>query len=218
VFRYLISGFVTAALLVGVAAGYPSTGQYKLNLNEGQYTGMCNHKHRSVGDIIYYDALDRPAWSSLTFTEKLMVAGEAPNPRPKGTLSPYYAYVRDAAVAYYREFGVLPTALDLQTLVKIPHFSKRSPEMKRANMEELRNPLTGRWPRLDAKEHSPGDFYMKVLTKEEMSKIKQDPEITKLWTSGKTHEGEPVNATIVVYLRMYGHKGPLYANDFTVQY
>jgi hypothetical protein len=137
-------------------------------------------------------------------------------------LRPYYEYVFEMAAKYYEETGTIPAVLDPDTIKKLPHVAKMSPALQQQlDLEKLRNPLTGNWPRLDARTLSPGDFYIRALSADEMRYLaKFDSDDAKMWFQGTMPDGNG-NLTqqgklgCALYVRMYGLQGPLMATLMT---
>lgn len=213
----VLAGMLLAVTFSSQAQAYPTEG-YELWGNEAQYESPALTAKESSGDFLYYDVQDKPTYDSLTYVEQLMLGGARPDPQRQVFLDAYYLYVVRAAAAYYIYHGELPASLDLMTLNKLPAFGGTQTEHKRKQMELLRNPLTGKWPRLDAKEHSPGDFYVQVISRPVLDQQSEShPRLAPYWRGEAAMEnGKPAKKQVTLYLRMYGVNGPLYANNFTM--
>lgn len=175
----------------------------------------------SVGDLTFIGRDDKPAWSALTQMEQYMLGGVEGRPRTGKVMLPWHMEVYAVAARYWAEYGRLPDVLDESEIRRVPGFA----EAQGVQIEELRNPLTGAWPRLNAVVPSPGDFYMRPLTDAEMQHFAElCPSYRRHWFEGKAFDADHYSAgvpweqcwtrdrelaTRPFYVRMYGSNGPI---------
>ena len=79
-------------------------------------------------------------------------------------------------------------------------------------LERMKSPISGQYPRLDAREFSPGDFYIRPLTEDEKRHFASlSTEFEELWYEGLLRN--PVSGEVravdligntVLYVRVYG--------------
>lgn len=192
---------------------HPATGHEHGQL-ERIYAGGNSNRSAAwdFGNIIMTDIKPEP--ETLSPLELYMVAGVNSSSLPGGLpLRSYWMEVWTVASRYYESFGSMPAVLDEKHLRRLPDLNQLDAEM----LSVYRNPLTGEWPRLDAQQHSSGDFYIKPLSLPEMRYYAiLQPTWNAQWFDGQL-TGAPsdlgVNAALdgkVYYVKMYGLKGVLY--------
>jgi hypothetical protein len=99
--------------------------------------------------------------------------------------------VYSLAYAYDGNKGHLPSTLDLQACNEVYAGS-----MSADGISLKRNVITGAYTRLDAKEFSPGDMYIKRLTSEEFSRLVGSSDTRPRAATGPAY-----------YVRVYGDSG-----------
>lgn len=168
----------------------------------------------SIGDITFPE--DYPALSSLTEEEKYIVAGsESSAWRSDAGLADWAGQVYSIVSRYYDQYGIVPDELT-------PNVIRSISGMDRFNEEglcEFLNPLTDEWPKLSAATPSPGDVYIRPLTREEMDFYSsQVPMYRDIWFKGRQYDpecGDYIDASLVgkvFYMRVYGWNGVIFAN------
>jgi hypothetical protein len=143
-----------------------------------------------------------PAQDSLTRIEKYMVSGGHTD--TKG-FPAWESTIYRTAGFYYMKFGKLP---DVVTPEVYRAAYGLGPDETSDELSVLANPLTGEWARLNQTLHSPGDFYMKVLSQAEKEYIVQfRPGFRGDWLENQVN-GKPIDVIIPpIYYRMYGVSG-----------
>jgi hypothetical protein len=113
------------------------------------------------------------------------------------------------ASAYFQKHGELPSALTEAVIADV--FGSREPSNPAFLF--LRSPVSGRYPRLDAKEFSPGDIYMRPLNEAEIQHFcRHENLLNDVAGRGRVlgESGEEFAARLlgrVFYFRMYGFDG-----------
>lgn len=175
----------------------------------------------SLGDLSFIGREDKPEWDQLSPMEQYMLGGINNRPGSGKSLLPWHINLYAMVSHFYEEFGYVPEVLTDVEVHQTPGFE----EAEGVLLDQLRNPLTGEWPRLNAANPSPGDVYMRPLTDEEMryfaqvdssygkhwfenlafdsNKFAAGVPMDQCWTSQERLEGRPF------YLRMYGRNGTI---------
>lgn len=202
-------------LLWGISLAHPSDG---LSPNEPRaYLGGFPSSF-SWGAFQFIDADNKPLLNGLSNTERYMLAGATGNGED---LAAWYLSVFLAVNRYYVQFGSIPEVLTDSEIRRIAGMEEASDEQ----LEELRNPLTGQWPRIKSTSPSPGDLYMQPLVTNEMHHFAElVPQWQKEWFEGRTFETQRLldtqnpddsytqNCTLFgapFYIRLYGTNGIL---------
>jgi hypothetical protein len=191
-------------LIIGLVApahaGHPAEGH--------EIEGQWNDAYRfppaelSRGDMTFMPLDEYPDFENLTQLEKYMVFGvKSSDLRSDAGLPPYLTTIFTWVTKFYDAHGYIPEQLDLDTVRMIPGKINTPEEW----LEVEKNPLTGEWPRLLEKELSPGNFYFKVLSAEDIDYFAENGYTFIKYPSN----GEAVMQTPVFYVRMYGHEGVL---------
>lgn len=214
-----ISLFIALVVMpASVLAAHPAAGGAPEDIS-GWYTS-CTGPDENYGEITFVAGQDKPALDSLTDMERYLVGG-IHRSRKGGSMLPWYQHVYFAACAYYKLTGQWPRVLSIDELKQLPELKRRPA----AELEIYRNPLTGNWPRLDAKELSPGDMYLKPLTPEEMRHFAdENAGFQRVWFDGvgtdwdamqrgeSFAQSQTKRVTLmgpVCYVRVYGLNGVL---------
>lgn len=199
VFNCLILGAVL--MLVGTAyAKHPAEGHPVVDFS---WTENCSFPDAelSINDLTFMPEEQCPDFEALTQLEQYMLFGvQSSDLNPDNELPPYKTTIIGWVAKYYNTYGVVPEQLTPEVIRSIP--GKEG--MKDEWLEVERNPLTGDWPLLKAAGHSPGNFYIRVLTEEEIDYFVEH---------GYGYLRNPPNgenrSTPVFYVRMYGYNGVL---------
>lgn len=162
----------------------------------------------NYGDIQLALPLQPP--DSLTDLEWYIVNGAETCPYSEYGMSAWYYNIAEYVHQYYTRHGVIPEQFGTEILAMCPglhHVDSRAGDI-------YRNPFTGEWPRLDAREHSPGDVFVKILNEdEELHYAVLKP---SLYAYCYTHAyNDPVHGHTylkpvhkgVLYIRVYGRSG-----------
>lgn len=159
----------------------------------------------STGDLVF--AGEFPAFESLTPTEQKLLYGAVD---AQGRMKVFWRNdVLLFAIRYCAMFGRLPDQITPEV-----YWETLPPEdygkFDRA-LEVLASPITGRYPRLDARDFSPGDLYMKMLDENEMRYIAdREPGSRQAWIEKRIH-GRPVELlSPPIYYRIYGEHGVIF--------
>ncbi len=152
--------------------------------------------------------------ATLADMEWYMVYGAYASPYSELGMDRWHLLVSSYVHRFYTEHGYIPEQLTPEILMMSYGPQQVEPKI----LDVYRNPLTGEWPRLNAKEHSPGDLFIKVLSPDEEEYYSQiDSDINAYCNTYETYNpstGEcvrmrPVNNG-VLYVRMYGYSGVLH--------
>jgi len=119
----------------------------------------------SNGELYFVDRADKPDYSDLTDLEKYMVGGTEKGTGPYSSLPPWYMTIYGTVAEYYKIYGCVPEVLTSEVIRSIPGLE----ELPDSQVNLRLNPLTGQWPRLQSREHAPGDMYMRPLTPDEIN-------------------------------------------------
>jgi hypothetical protein len=174
-----------------------------------------------IGDLTFIGLDDKPAWQDLSPMEQYMLGGVDGRPTAGKVMPPWHMEVYAVAARYWAEYGNLPDVLDDAAIRRVPGFE----QAQGIQMDELRNPLTGEWPRLNAQSPSPGDLYLRPLTDDEMSYFAiKCPSYRHHWFESKAFDKDKYDSglpngqcwtrdvelsTRPFYVRVYGNSGPI---------
>jgi hypothetical protein len=149
-----------------------------------------------------------PAPDSLTNREKYYVFGTTSG--PKGyPLDAYYRDVMSRVYSLYNYTGSVPPVLTQAAIAA--SYGRPLEQMDNMYLEMLRSPFTGDYPVLNAASFSPGQFYVRVLTDDEIKHFCQY--ITPLKTLYYNNEiQDPIKGDWqpakllgpIMYVRVYG--------------
>ncbi len=148
---------------------------------------------------------------SLTDLEWYMLWGTETSPYDEYGLGAWKEHVVFYVHRFYTEHGYIPSQLTPEVL----EMSYSPHQLDPRRIDEYRNPLTGEWPRLDARDFSPGDMFIKVLAPDEERYFAQlSPAVnaycfTHDRTDPATGERSYITPTFdgVLYIRVYGWSG-----------
>jgi hypothetical protein len=167
----------------------------------------------SYGDITFTNK--RAPVALLSEEEKYMIAGASSSELRAVGLLPWETVIFIAVDRFYEKYGYVPSVLTPDVIRSIPGKER----LAEKELEEYRNPLTDEWPRLDAKTPSPGNLYVKHLSKDEMQHFAEKAINWELeWFGHKKYMGEEKGyvaadlSSEVYYFRMYGAHGILCEN------
>jgi hypothetical protein len=200
----------TIILLLGTAttaaAAHPSAG-YKPKPLNGTY-GLPNHglpSSWSVNDLMFID--DYPDSSALYEAEVYMIRGSEGSAYGRD-LEPWYIVVQRHAINHFFKYGVIPQQLTPEVLAQTYNIdiNQVNPEW----IEEIKCPITGQFPMLNAIEFSPGNLYIRPLSTDEMLFIGNQSEWNyNVWFNNQLRDvetGEVLSSDLlgVFYTRVYG--------------
>lgn len=176
--------------------------------------GMGLPAEWSIGDITFPDSY--PPLSSLTEEEKYIIVGSRSSAwRTDSGLADWAGQIYSIVSRYYEQYGKVPDVLTPEAVRSIRGLESYPED----GLCEFLNPLTDEWPRLNAVSPSPGDVYIRPLTREEMDFYSsQVPTYRDIWFRGRQYDpecDEYIDAQLtgkVFYLRVYGWSGVILAN------
>ncbi len=209
--RYAFIGICLVMLLVTMvgAAGHPSENYTPSELPECYTTRSATRVLQSFGDVTFAEAYPDPL--SLTDAEKYMLAGTTDGPPEfciDGGLPAWWRKIVRIVKSYYMAYGEIPSQVTPQ--VYADAYKKPVDMIDPLQLELIRNPLTGEYPRTDSLGFSPGDFYIKALSEEEMRHFASfDDGLYEMWFNGRAlrEDGSWAECPIsgpVMYVRLYG--------------
>jgi hypothetical protein len=160
----------------------------------------------NINELYFVRPLPDPA--TLTETEKYVLAGLTQD-GPGHLRQAYYLDVCDAALGYCLNTKSMPNEVSTEMLITLDAEPDCiSPE----RLERMTSPISGQYPRLDAKDFSPGDFYIRPLTEDEKRHFASlSKEFEELWYEGVIKN--PVSGDVkavdligntVLYVCVYG--------------
>lgn len=149
-----------------------------------------------------------PSPDSLTTREKYYVFGTTSG--PKGyPLDPYYLDVMSVVYSLYNVTGSIPTTLTNDLIAQ--SYGQPVEQIDSMHFETLRSPFTGDYPMLNAASFTPGQFYIRVLTEDEIKHFSQYiPSLKSLYfdhaiqdpTNGNWQSAKLLGP--IMYVRVYG--------------
>jgi hypothetical protein len=150
-----------------------------------------------------------PKAEELTNAEKVMIAGVAPTGGPAAGY-PYWKAVFANLNSVYVATGTVPSQLTPAAVAKALGIKEADVPFK----QEMINPLTGEYPKLDCTSFSPGGFSVHVLTEAQKQHFATVlPEYRSRWYIGQLHMGGNPNELYAVeknppvfFVQMYGEK------------
>lgn len=198
--------FASVGVFTPALAAHPSYG-YEPNSLRQTY-GLPGHglpASWTINDLVFLE--DYPAAASLTSPEIYMITGSQGSSFGRD-LEPWYIVVQRHATNYYTKYGTMPDQLTPEVLAEIydTDVSSLDPEL----LDEIKSPLTGQFPRLNATQQSPGDLYIRPLTSDEMMFIGNQSQWNyDIWINHQsrdveTGEVEYIDLLGVFYTRVYG--------------
>jgi hypothetical protein len=215
-FKRILTTVVIFSVCSGLAAAHPSDG-FDANPLPHVYAtnGTGFTSNWCTGDL-YFPA-QFPTSESMSPAEKYIVSGSEGSAYGYG-LRPWKSLIYNAVAAIYSQTGDIPEILDETALVSMSNGVLAPGDMR---LDEFRSPVTGEFPRLDAKEFSAGDVYIRPLTLFEMDKYAAlDPFYRELWYNDRVwnhntqqYEQESLLGQ-VFYMRIYGDEDLLVAGLF----
>lgn len=204
------TGFVLAcAVATAALAEHPSDAYETKPLPESYGTDHygCS-PDESFDDIQFTRPLPDPA--SLDHAERYMLAGLNRYQGDYGRAS-WFDDIMRYVTAYYDQHQSVPPVLTEEVLRSV---CANADECTSADFDWYRSPIHGDWPRLDAREFSPGDLYVKVLSDSEIDRrCVNDKNLEALVKRGEATNpvtGESYSVHLwspVMYVRMYGRNG-----------
>lgn len=212
--RMILPGGFSAALLalasIGAAAAHPAEGFEPNALHPAYGTLKLGERVEwSLGDIEFTQPYPDPA--SLSDIEKYMLEGTRDSWMPDGGLDSWWYQVINAVVTYDKKTGRLPQTITEDVLREIAW----DPDIVDArSLEIYSNPITNGQARLDQREFSPGDMFIKRLTDNEVAQLAEVHPPLRNDVAGIVPD--PRDGSVsrrikitspVYYFRMYGRSG-----------
>jgi len=209
----LVFAAMCVAVLAGgirIAAAHPLDGKEVSPLPEryGQ-EGYLYPAEWSSGELAFTRVW--PDRGSLTDAERYVIAGTEPGADGL-SMAPWYMQVFQMVLCYYSHRGELPAALSEDVLREVLNGREVPQEMA----ELSRSPITGEFPRLDAKDFARGQIWAHVLTPQEVQHIASlSVWYHKLWVEHvmfdtRTQSWDAINIQAPFFLRFYGERGVIY--------
>lgn len=211
--KVLVATSVSLALAFVAAgaalAGHPSDPYETKPLPESYGTVYYGTSpDESFDDIQFTRPFPDPA--TLDHAERYMLAGLNNFQGEIGRAS-WYDDIMRYVTAYYDHHQSVPPVLTEEVIRSV---CANAEECTSADFDWYRSPIHGGWPRLDAREFSPGDLYVKVLSESEIDRLCVNDKILEaLVKRGEaTNPGTGVTSSVhlwspVIYVRMYGRNG-----------
>jgi len=174
----------------------------------------------TTGDLTFVEKLPEP--SSLTEEEKYIIAGSVSSAYSnKAGLAPWKAAILSIVTRHYNEYGFVPGQLTPDVIRRISGCAKMSDDQ----LDEFRNPLTDEWPLIQARQHSPGDVYMRALKEDEILHFaKLNPAFEMMWIENRHYNPETNKDDLylkpsgpIFYMRIYGWSEVIH-NSFQAVY
>lgn len=182
---------------------------YEVNPLPKAYGKMTygNGPEADINELYFIKPFPDPA--TLSHEEIYMLTGLKSGPRRDGRVRSWRSEVFDLVHAYYMRHGVVPEVLTPEVITEL------AGEQNVANLQYhfLKNPLTGAYPRLNAREFSPGEVYIRPLTAEEIRHFCDHDSMLDQLVNNKSlrdWEGNDRAALLlgrVFYMRVYGRSG-----------
>lgn len=209
---------VTCVFGVSPASAHPSDSYHPNELDSGYGAdwGYGLFAEWGINDISFTQPYPDP--SSLTPAERYIVAGatSTATDRPLSKrLHPWWRDICAVAMNYYYQQGRLPTQLD-EEMVRAT--AADSEGVSQAWVDLHRSPITGEFPKLNARMFSPGDVYVRILTEDEIQHfLALLPPLERLYNQHEMlgPQGDWIKAHIVgdiYYVRVYGLHGVIWSN------
>ena len=192
------------------SVAHPSA-YFETNPMPENYVAGTLDPQASYKDLIFIKPMPDPA--TLSHAERYIIAGLTKRPYGQGKMDPWREDLYHVVRSYYSKFKKMPSEMSDDVIKSI--FREVTPQNWLP--EFLHSPVTGRYPRLDAAEFSPGDVYMRPLNDEEIAHMcKYDSLLKEIVVDGKMGD-QPVKLIgAVFYTRIYGEKGIIHAGlDYT---
>jgi hypothetical protein len=164
----------------------------------------------STDDLSFGSPL--PAARELSAAERYMLAGtlgsNLPDQRP---LAPWISEVEDFCLDYAERYPELPEIISPEALALAGPGEKAEEDTRKATL--LLSPVTGRAPRLSSASFSPGDLYVRPLSRAEMLKYaSMDSELRESWFGDPTAGNCRELCSPVLYVRAWGERSVIYEN------
>jgi hypothetical protein len=152
-----------------------------------------------VGEIRF--DFDFPTASELSSNERYVLAG-AMNANNTSGLEPWWQAVMFVAMAYEGNTGQWPLAITDELVENISGGDDRAESRWR---QELKSPITGQYPRLDASNFSAGDLYMRRMTRQEVSTlVSQGAYLLSEDYEDQVEQNGGESVGLPIYVRIYG--------------
>jgi len=206
--RLFILVLLLTPVLVSIAFAHPSDGYPTQDLHSCYGTDSYGlGPEYDVNDLYFVKPLPDP--DTLSNAEKYILAGLTQD-GPGNMRRPYYTEICEAVFGYYLKTGEILPAVSAEMHAEL---ICGGPDKLTAEMlEPMKSPITGEFPRLDATAFSPGDFYIRPLSKEEVAYIASKSDSLKaLWFDGVLED--PIDGNdqqvrligdTILYVRVYG--------------
>jgi hypothetical protein len=182
------------------------------------YDRLMGDSNWNSGELKFYSPDERPSFSQLNNIEKYMVAGGI-DPETGIAHTAWRKQMLTTAREYYLKFGEIPSELSVENLQAL----SGNPDIEQFYLSMCENPIQNRATKLQEQEFSPGDMYIKVLSKEEMIYLSYiSPYFKKIFglnidanpeMGGEETVMPDINGP-VLYYRVYGEQEVLMSGIF----
>lgn len=216
--RILIFVFSIGTVMLLASAHPADNGQIDAALLRSYENSVFEDQALSLGDLRFHGPAPAVAAERPTHAEQYILFGVRSSSTPGGgPMQPWSQLVYSFARNYHRKHATVPAALS-EDLVRAEFagYTAADPAMLEAQIQALRSPITGEWPRLDVREFSAGDCLIRPLSQTEIDHLAaRSVYYRKLF---REHQAlnpasggyEPVELhDQPFYLRVYGQSGPL---------
>jgi hypothetical protein len=194
---------------IAEAADHPSQG-YQPREVHPQY-GESNFGFDSDMNFGSITFAELPSKDALTDKEKYILAGTTDS-KFGHPLEAWYSKVVRVAAAYWYKRHTLPAVLDEAAIMEA--YGDNSLGVNQDLYAEMRNPVTGEFPTINAETFSAGNLYIHILTPAEVSHFAELVPLYHMhWSEGVDsnpitgEEKEIELASPIMYVRVYGETG-----------
>lgn len=162
--KVLLTVILMVSINCGVSYAHPAE---EIEASEfPSYDFIAGDSSWNVGEMKFYSLEERVPYENLTDLEKYMLAGGV-NPQTGERFGSWHMSVLREIRTYVMNHGSVPESLTLEVLN-----DNVSPwEYPTEGWEWLKNPLSDKAVRLSETIPSPGNMFVKVITKEEKIKL-----------------------------------------------
>jgi hypothetical protein len=194
---------VVIALCAATSAlAYPTSGNHPRAVPEHYSKLRAEKAVMSFGEVRF--ATKYP--EQLTDAERFVIFGCDPATSAK----PYPSMISELFIVlsnYYMVTGQIPEEISDEVIMVACSSVGQTP--RPALLELLKSPLTGLYPRLDCKDFSRGDYFVKVLSAEEINHIaRHDGNLND--RLGESASGSAAHGPIF-YFRAYGESEVIFS-------
>jgi len=164
-----------------------------------------------INDLYFIKPLPDP--TTLTDTEKYMLAGLTED-GPANARRPWITEIYQAVSGYYTLTGILPSEFSADIMLEL---AADPDNVSQDSLDIFKSPITDTYPRLNAREFSPGNVYIRPVTEEEKQHFASINEtFQQLWYDGvwedphQQAEFQVMTIGDVFYMRVYGESGVIH--------